>query len=69
MAHEFETDRYSIVVSVRRVQHCAHGCAHMTPTGCAVVDAKCAAWRRNYKLPGEMPDADAPGCPTFKAKA
>lgn len=69
MAHELETDRYTIRPTARRVLHCAHGCAHLASGACTLVDARCAAWRRTYKPLGEMPDTDAPGCPAYTAAA
>ena len=67
MAHELESDRYTVARRTFRTDSCANGCAHFTADTrcCSLVDARCAAWRRNYKLPGELPEADAPGCPTF----
>ena len=63
------SDRYTMAPSVRRVLHCANGCAHLDAGGCcSFADPKGAAWRRNYKPLGEMPDADAPGCPSFTPK-
>lgn len=70
MAHELESDRYTVARRHYRAEKCADGCAHFTPETrcCSLVDARCAAWRRAYKLAGELPDADAPGCPAFCAR-
>lgn len=67
MANEFETERYTIRPTARRTETCRNGCIHLDRPSvcCTLVDARAAAWKRSYKIMGELPEIDAPGCPGF----